>query len=257
VGLVLGSGLGAVADELGGPRIAYAEIPHMPSSGVAGHAGNLRLGRIASLPVACLQGRVHLYEGHDVGRVVFGVRLLAALGCRVVLLTNAAGGINAAFAAGSLMLVADQLNLTGHNPLLGAHAGAGERFVDMSRAYDEELNALAETAAARLGIGLVRGVYAGLLGPSYETPAEVRMLRVLGADAVGMSTVCETIALRQLGVRTAALSCITNAAAGLGSERLDHTDVQRVAAESRASIAALVKAWVEEFDRSRTLESGP
>ena len=254
---MLGSGLGAVAEELGGSRIAYAEIPHMPSSGVAGHPGNLRFGRIAALPVACLQGRVHLYEGHDVSRVVFGVRLLSALGCEVVLLTNAAGGINAAFGAGSLMLIEDHLNLTGRNPLLGAHAGGGERFVDMSRAYDAELNALAEVAAARLGIGLVRGVYAGLLGPSYETPAEVRMLGVLGADAVGMSTVCETIALRQLGVRTAALSCITNAAAGIGSDRLDHTDVQRVAAESRAGIAALIKAWVEELARSRALESVP
>jgi purine-nucleoside phosphorylase len=256
LGLVLGSGLGAVADPLAGPRIGYAEIPHMPSSAVAGHAGTLCFGRLGSMPVACLQGRVHLYEGHGVDQVVFGVRLLARLGCESVLLTNAAGGIHSALAPGALLLITDHLNLTGHNPLLGSGAGGQERFVDMSRAYDPELNRLAERAAARAGVELSSGVYAGLLGPSYETPAEVRMLRVLGADAVGMSTVNEAIALRQLGVRTAALSCITNVAAGLGAEALDHADVQAVAARSRSSLAALLLAWVEEIARSSGLEQG-
>ncbi|HKQ71265.1 MAG TPA: purine-nucleoside phosphorylase, partial [Polyangiaceae bacterium] len=217
VGVVLGSGLGAFGEQLE-EAISYDAIPEMPASSVPGHSGKLRLGRIEGVPVACLQGRAHLYEGNSPADVVFGVRLLAKLGCRAVLLTNAAGGIGPHLEPGDCMLVTDHLNLTGRNPLVGPHESdgrAGVRFPDMSRAYDPRLGELAHAAARELGVELKEGVYAGLLGPSYETPAEIRMLRTLGADAVGMSTVLEVIALRQLGVRVAAISCITNLAAGI------------------------------------------
>ncbi len=206
VGVVLGSGLGAWADGLSGvAKIPYADVPHMARSSVAGHAGNLCVGRSAGVPVACLQGRVHMYEGHEPERVVFGVRLLARLGCRAVVLTNAAGGLEASFSPGDLMLIVDHLNLMFKNPLTGHNeAGLGPRFPDMTEAYDRELNQLAREAAREAGVTLREGVYAGLLGPTYETPAEIRMLRTLGADAVGMSTVPETIALRHLGARVVA-----------------------------------------------------
>src|SRR4051812_34224492 len=193
VGLVLGSGLGALGDTLAGlERLPYASIPHHPTSSVAGHAGNLCLGELGGVPVACMQGRVHAYEGHALSRVVFGARLLAELGCQIVLLSNAAGGIAERLRAGSLMRIDDHLNLMGDSPLRGPTA-RGPRFPDMSRAYDAELGAECEAAARAAGVPLERGVYAGLLGPSYETPAEIRMLATLGADAVGMSTVPEVI----------------------------------------------------------------
>ena len=189
----------------------YAQIPGMPTSSVVGHAGNLCLGEVGGVSVACLQGRVHAYEGHDMDAVTFGVRLLAKLGCTVLLLTNAAGGIHPSFAAGDLMLVRDHLNLTGRNPLQGPNDDSlGPRFPDMSRAYDAELGELALASAVDAGISLREGVYAWLLGPTYETPAEVRMLRMLGADAVGMSTVPEVIALRHQAFGLGAMSCITN-----------------------------------------------
>ncbi len=261
VGVVLGSGLGAWADTLGSlTRIPYAEIPHMARSSVVGHAGNLCLGEIAgeggdaqgdahggaqgAVSVACLQGRVHLYEGHDTERVVFGVRLLARLGCRAVLLTNAAGGLDATWSPGDLMLVTDHLNLMGRNPLAGPNEGAlGPRFPDMTEAYDRALSALAREAARATGVALREGVYAGLLGPTYETPAEIRMLRGLGADAVGMSTVPEVIALRHMGVRAAAVSCITNLAAGLSPGKLDHAEVEATATRSRDRFTALLSGW--------------
>lgn len=244
LGLVLGSGLGALADELGDlQRIPYASIPHHPTSTVAGHAGNLCLGRLGGVQVACMQGRVHAYEGHPLSRVVFGVRLLAELGCRAVLLSNAAGGIAEQLQAGDLMLIEDHLNLMGDNPLRGACA-RGPRFPDMSRAYDAELGRLCERAATDASVALGRGVYAGLLGPSYETPAEIRMLRTLGADAVGMSTVPEVIALRQLGVRVAAVSCITNLAAGRSTEPLSHAEVEATAQRVKADFIRLFKGWV-------------
>ncbi len=246
VGVILGSGLGAFGDALDGVvRVPYREIPHMPSPSVSGHAGNLCLGTIGGVPVACLQGRSHLYEGHGLDTAVFGVRLLARLGAGAVLLTNAAGGIRASFQPGTLMLVRDHVNLTGMNPLVGPNdATMGPRFVDMTRAYDAALGELAKKAAAGLGIPLEEGVYAAMLGPSYETPAEIHMLRTLGADAVGMSTVPEVIALRHLGVRAAAVSCITNMAAGLTGDRLDHSEVERTAAEVRDRFAALLAAWI-------------
>lgn len=246
VGVVLGSGLGAWADGLHPQdRFPYGEIPHMPHSTVVGHAGNLCLGRTYDVPVACLQGRVHLYEGHVPDRVVFGVRLLARLGCSVVLLTNAAGGIDPAFTPGDLMLVTDHINLMGKNPLIGANESSlGPRFPDMTEAYDPALRGAAIEAAQEAEVTLQTGVYAGLLGPTYETPAEIRMLRTLGVSAVGMSTVPEVIALRHLDVRVAAISCITNLAAGLSPNKLDHSEVEATANRTRDRFARLLSAWV-------------
>jgi purine-nucleoside phosphorylase len=246
VGVVLGSGLGAWADSLSSlDRIPYTDIPRMPQSTVVGHAGNLCLGLAGDVPVACLQGRVHLYEGHDPERVVFGVRLLARLGCRAILLTNAAGGLAPGFAPGDLMLISDHLNLMGKNPLSGPNIEAfGPRFPDMTEAYDPALRAAAREAAAETGTTLHEGVYAGLLGPTYETPAEIRMIGTLGASAVGMSTVPEVIALRHMGVPAAAISCITNLAAGISKTRLDHSEVEATARATRDRFTALLSAWV-------------
>jgi purine-nucleoside phosphorylase len=253
VGVVLGSGLGAFGDALE-QTIPYTELPGMPTSSVAGHAGNLRFGRISGIGVACLQGRVHLYEGYDASAVVFGVRLLARLGCSAIVLTNAAGGIAEGLCPGDRMLITDHLNLTGHNPLVGPVDGGGSafcgvepsalRFVDMGTAYDRRLGELAHQAARDTGSRLCEGVYAGLVGPSYETPAEIRMLRTLGADAVGMSTVLEVIALRQIGVRVVAVSCITNLAAGISQAPLSHAEVQAVSNQTAAPFVALLSRLV-------------
>jgi purine-nucleoside phosphorylase len=249
MGVVLGSGLGAFADSLAElQKLPYASLPHFASIGVSGHAGNLCFGRIGALEIACLQGRVHAYEGHPVARVVFGVRVLAALGCRAVLLTNAAGGIRADLGPGDLMLITDHLNLTGHNPLLGPVRTGGTRFPDMTTAYAPELGACARAAAAELNLDLKSGIYAGVLGPSYETPAEIRMLRTLGADAVGMSTVLEMIALRELGVRASAVSVITNQAAGLSGEPLSHAEVEAAATRVRRVFIEFLGRWVTLSD---------
>ena len=254
VGVVLGSGLGAWAEGLQeADHIPYREIPRMPTSTVVGHPGFLVLGRSGNVPVACLQGRVHLYEGHEPERVVFGVRLLARLGCRAILLTNAAGGIEVSFQPGELMLIRDHLNLTGKNPLIGPNEEAlGKRFPDMTHAYDPMLGRLAREAAGEVGIGLREGVYAGLLGPTYETPAEIAMLRALGAHAVGMSTVHEIIALRHMRVPAAAISCITNLAAGISPRELDHAEVEETAERSRSWFTALLSAWVRRVGTSRS-----
>ena len=242
IGVVLGSGLGGFADSLAGKvEIPYSEVPYLLAPTVAGHAGRLCFGSIGGARTFCLQGRVHLYEGHDVADVVFGCRLLVALGCRAVLLTNAAGGIRDDLTPRSLMLITDHLNLTGRNPLLGA----GHAFVDLTHTYDVDLRAAARRAAQDTAITLYEGVYAGLLGPSYETPAEIRMLRTLGADAVGMSTVVEAIALRHLGARVGAMSCITNLAAGLSGGTLAHSDVEETARKARPAIETLLARWVE------------
>lgn len=241
VGVVLGSGLGAFSDALADRSIVpYDEIPHMPRPRVAGHAGRLCFGSVESTTIACLEGRVHAYEGHPVGDVVFGCRLLVALGCRVVIVTNAAGGIHEALVPGSLMLITDHLNLTGDNPLVG-HSGA---FIDMTHAYDRKLREHARRAASEVGVRLHEGVYAGLRGPSYETPAEIRMLATLGADAVGMSTVLEVIALRHAGARVAGMSNVTNRAAGLSDSELSHRDVQETARRSRDQFVSLLARWV-------------
>ena len=240
VGIVLGSGLGDLAESLGGlVKIPFSAIPHLRPPRVPGHPGALCFGDIGEVSVACLQGRVHLYEGYGAADVVLGCRLLGGLGCRIVLLTNAAGGIREALVPGSLMLVVDHLNLTGKNPLVGEAA-----FVDLTHAYDPLVLEAARRASKEAGVPLAEGVYAGVLGPTYETPAEVRMLRALGADAVGMSTVMETIALRGLGVRVGAVSCITNLAAGLSAHTLDHREVQATAQDARRTFEALVARWV-------------
>jgi purine-nucleoside phosphorylase len=246
IGLVLGSGLGAFVDTLDElVKIPYRDLPHMPSSSVPGHAGNLCFGRVANVPVVCMQGRVHLYEGHSIDKVVHGVRTMARLGVRAVLISNAAGGLEPSWAAGDLMVITDHLNLTGTSPLVGPNDDAlGPRFPDLTMAYDLELRTILHAVARDARIHLREGVYAAQLGPSYETPAEVLMLRMLGAQAVGMSTVHEVIALRHMGVRVGALSCITNLAAGLSSHRLDHAEVEATARSRHAAVTALLGGWI-------------
>lgn len=247
LGLVLGSGLGAFAESLD-DRVAipFGELPHLAPSRVVGHAGAFVLGTWKGVPVACMQGRIHLYEGHDENTVVHGVRTMAALGVKGVLLTNAAGGLDASWAPGDLMVIRDQLNLTARTPLLGLNDDrVGPRFPDMTEAYDAALSATLVRLGAAQGLPMREGVYAGLLGPSYETPAEIRMLHTLGARAVGMSTVLETIALRHMGVPVAGLSCITNLAAGISPVPLDHSEVEAVARARRAELVKLVGAFIE------------
>lgn len=260
VGVVLGSGLGGFAERITRAiSLRYADIPHMPVPRVKGHGGDLVLGEVAGAAgatVACLQGRSHLYEGHSVAKIVFGARLLAHLGCEVVLITNAAGGIAEQLAVGDLMLIEDHLNLTGQNPLVGADISDERRFVDLTRAYDPELLDLAEQAASSSGLKVMRGVYAGMLGPSYETPAEIRMLSTLGASAVGMSTVHEVIALRQLGVRVGGLSSITNLAAGLAEEPLSHGEVSRVGQSVKKHLSDLLTGWIARIEASRSEKPG-
>jgi purine-nucleoside phosphorylase len=246
VGLVLGSGLGTFALRIDERVVVpYSEVPHMPVSSVAGHAGELVAGVVGGVRVACLAGRAHLYEGHAPDDAVFGVRLLAELGCHTVLLTNAAGGISERCGSRTLMLITDHLNLTGRNPLVGANEERwGTRFPDMSEAYDIRVREAAHRASAIENVSLQEGVYAGLLGPTYETPAEIRMLRTLGADAVGMSTVLEVIALRHRGVRVGALSCITNAGAGISKTPLNHEEVQEAAQFVADAMCRLMMRWI-------------
>jgi purine-nucleoside phosphorylase len=241
--LVLGSGLGGLADEIvDAVRVPYADIPGFPRSTVTGHAGALVAGILNGVEVVAMQGRFHLYEGWEPADVAFPIRVLGALGAELLLLTNAAGGLRAGMEPGDLMLISDHINLTGRNPLVGPVQGREERFPDMSEPYDAELRRAAEAVALELRIPLTQGVYAALLGPSYETPAEVRMLRVLGADAVGMSTVPEVLVARALGMRVVGISCITNLASGLGGAALSHAEVMEVGAGVRDRLASLVRA---------------
>jgi purine-nucleoside phosphorylase len=246
VGIVLGSGLGDFGDTLSKlVKIPYRDLPHMPDAEVAGHAGNFCFGEVERTPVVCMQGRVHLYEGHPPDRVVQGVRTMARLGAQFVLLTNAAGGLEPTWAAGDLMVVRDHINLTGSSPLVGPDdESIGPRFLDMTQAYDPALGGWLHDAAQAAGITLREGVYAGLLGPQYETPAEVRMVRGLGAQAVGMSTVHEVIALRHMGVRVGALSCITNLAAGIAGTPLSHAEVEATARSRREDLVAILRGWI-------------
>jgi purine-nucleoside phosphorylase len=246
IGVVLGSGLGAFGDTLAGAlKVPYGEVPHIPPSRVLGHAGNFVFGHVESMPVVCMQGRVHGYEGHAPWQVVHGVRLMARLGAKAILLTNAAGGLEPSWAAGDLMIVTDHLNLMSQHPLVGPNDdGLGTRFPDMTNAYDPGLRKKLATVAAAAGIPLRQGVYAGLPGPSYETPAEIKMLRILGANAVGMSTVPEVIALRHMRVPVAALSCITNLAAGVGPGELDHAEVEATAKARRVDLERLLRGWI-------------
>jgi purine-nucleoside phosphorylase len=249
-GLVLGSGLGAFADRLRrAVVIPYEEIPSFPVSRVPGHAGRLVLGELETrgrvVGVAAMQGRVHAYEGWKAEDVAFGARVLASLGVRLLLVTNAAGGVNPAYGPGDLVRIVDHLNLSGGNPLTGENEDRlGPRFPDLSNAYDPRLGALLDGAAAELGIPLRHGVYACMPGPSYETPAEVRMLRALGADLVGMSTVPEVIAARHMGVPVAGLSVVTNHAAGLSRRPLSHEEVAETAESVKARLSALVEAFL-------------
>jgi purine-nucleoside phosphorylase len=250
VGVVLGSGLGGFADALEErTAIPFGEIPHFPASPVAGHGGALVLGRSGGVPVAVMKGRVHHYEGYPLQDVVFPVRVLGRLGIRALVVTNAAGGINTLFAPGELMVIEDHLNLIG-NPLLGPNEDAlGPRFPDMSEAYDRRLRDVAEGACAAVGVRCHRGVYVGMTGPSYETPAEIRMARVLGADAVGMSTVPEVIAARHMGIRVAGLSCITNMAAGVSDRKLDHAEVLETGRRVADALLAVLARIVSEAAR--------
>jgi purine-nucleoside phosphorylase len=246
VGVVLGSGLGAIADRLEDvSRLPYDTIPGFHGSAVEGHAGQLCLGQLAGVPAAIMQGRIHLYEGHPVEDVVRPVRMLVAFGCRTLVITNAAGGIDSDYVVGDLMVIRDHLNLTGRNPLVGPNdASLGPRFPDMSDAYARDLRDLAHLVAKEQGHELRQGVYAGLLGPSYETPAEIRMLRAIGADAVGMSTVLETIAARHMGARVLGISCISNAAAGMSGSPLDHAEVKAAADMAQGRLADVISAVV-------------
>jgi purine-nucleoside phosphorylase len=249
IAMVLGSGLGSYASTLDGARaIPYGEIPHMPLSSVSGHAGNLVIGEKAGKRIAAMQGRAHLYEGYSAHEVAFGARLMAVLGAKALIVTNAAGGISASLRSGDLMGITDQLNLTGTSSLIGpSDARCGPRFVDMTAAFDPELIEIASEAATVLGFELKRGVYAGMLGPAYETPAEVRMLRRLGADAVGMSTVHEVLAARQMGLRVLGISCISNLAAGISKGPLSHEEVERTASRVRSRFESLLSGVLEQI----------
>jgi purine-nucleoside phosphorylase len=247
-GIVLGSGLGALVDDLTDTReIAFREVPGFPEAMVAGHAGAVVTGRLGDREVVALAGRFHMYEGHDASLAGFPVRLLHALGVRTLFVSNAAGGVRRTLVPGDLMIIADHVNLMFRNPLVGPLQEGDVRFPDMSAAYDRALRALLRDAAAAVGQPVQEGVYFGLLGPSYETPAEIRMLERLGADAVGMSTVPEVIMARALGMRVAGVSCITNLACGIGQHPLDHAEVLEVGKRVGKQFRALVRAFVERL----------
>lgn len=250
VGLILGSGLGALAEEVREAlAIPYREIPHFPVSTVEGHAGKLVMGNWAGKKVAAMQGRFHFYEGYSMADVTYPVRVMREMGVKTLVITNAAGGINPFFRPGDLMLIGDHINLMGDNPLRGPNDETfGPRFPDMSRAYARDLRDKAHAVAASRGIRLREGVYAGLMGPSYETPAEIRYLRAVGADAVGMSTVPEVIVANHCGIQVLGISCITNMAAGILHQNLSHDEVMAVAEQVRTKFSELVKGILAALD---------
>jgi purine-nucleoside phosphorylase len=243
VAVVLGSGLGAFADTLENAySIAYEEIPGWPPSTAVGHAGKLVIGAIEGLPVAALAGRAHLYEGYTAQQVVYGIRTLSALGVDSVVLTNAAGGVNLSYGPGQLVLISDHINLLGQNPLTGPNDDAlGPRFPDMSEAYSKRFRQLAREAGAEMDLHLQAGVYAAVPGPNYETPAEIRYLRAIGADLVGMSTALEAIAASHLGMKVLGISCVTNYAAGVTDEKLDHKEVLEVGERVKGTMVELLR----------------
>jgi len=251
LGLILGSGLGRFADKLERRTvIPCAELPHFPAAAVSGHEGNLVLGESGGVPVAVLQGRVHYYEGYPMAEAAFPVRVLGALGVRQLVVTSAAGGINPEFRPGDLMLITDHINLTGANPLIGPNLDTlGPRFPDMSEAYDAAMRECAVQAAAEIGIPVRQGVYIGLSGPNYETPAEIRMCRTLGADAVGMSTVGEVIVANHMGIGVLGISCITNLAAGIAPQRLTHAEVMETTGRVGEQFGALLSATIPRLPR--------
>lgn len=232
IGIVLGSGLGPFVEQIENAiTLAYQDIPHFHGTTVVGHEGKLVLGEINKIPVAVMAGRIHAYEGHSFTEVVLPVRTLVKLGCEAIILTNASGGINTAYSPGDLVMITDHLNLTGNNPLLGPNVDEfGPRFPDMSQTYSPCLQAAFQKASQEvIGCALATGIYAGVLGPTYETPAEVRMLKNMGADLVGMSTVAEAIAATHMGAKVCGLSCVTNMASGIGGEKLMHEDIKEQA----------------------------
>ncbi len=253
IGLVLGSGLGDIAAAVRDTTvIPFAELPGWPAASAPGHAGRLLLGRLGDVPVVCLQGRLHLYEGLHPTTVVEPVLLMGRLGARVAVLTNAAGGIRPEWPAGTLMVISDHLNLTGQTPLLGPNADQmGPRFPDLVDAWDAHLRALLHEAGSEEAVQLEEGVYAGLLGPAYETPAEVRMLRTLGADAVGMSTVLEAIAARWAGLRVCGVSLVTNPGAGITGQPLTHEEVLAAANEAGPRLSRVLRRFVVLADERR------
>jgi len=244
--IVLGSGLGDFAGALGdATSIKYSDLPHWPVSSVPGHEGRLVIGTTAGHRVAALAGRCHLYEGYDGQAVTFATRVVGLLGVKRLILTNAAGGVNTTFSQGALMVIDDHINLTGHNPLAGPNDDRfGPRFPDMSAVYSSRLRGLADEAATAGGLALSHGVYAAMLGPSYETPAEIRYLRAIGADAVGMSTVPEAIVARHMGIDVLGISCITNMAAGVLPKALDHAEVMDTAQRVRGQFIALLEGII-------------
>lgn len=249
IALVLGSGLGGFADEFtNATRIPYASIPHFPRSTAIGHAGQLVIGSVENVDVVGMQGRVHLYEGYSAQEVAFPMRVFARMGVQAAVLTNAAGGINKEFTQGRLVVISDHINLQGVNPLTGPNDEQfGPRFPDMSKAYEKKFRELTLAEGRRLGINLGEGVYAALAGPSYETPAEIRYLRGIGADLVGMSTVPEVIAARHSGVRVLGISCVTNAAAGVLDQPLDHKEVLETAERIKGQFIGLLRAVIPDI----------
>jgi len=246
IAIVLGSGLGDFAGTLGdGVSMPYGDLPHWPASTIIGHEGRLVVGTVRGRLIAALSGRCHLYEGHDPATVTFAIRALGVLGVKTLILTNAAGGVNTRFSQGALMVIDDHINLTGHNPLVGANEDRfGPRFPDMSQVYSARLRRIADEAGKAMNSRLPHGIYVALLGPSYETPAEIRYLRTIGADAVGMSTVPEAIVARHMGLDVLGISCITNMAAGVLPQPLDHNEVMATARRVRGQFIALLEEIV-------------
>jgi purine-nucleoside phosphorylase len=251
IGIVLGSGLGVYIDQIQNKTIIlYKDIPHFKRTNVEGHDGRLILGDVHGVPVAALQGRMHSYEGHPMEDIVHPVRTLAALGIEMLFVTNASGGINADFHPGDLVSIVDHINLSGRNPLVGPNiAELGPRFPDMGQAYDPDLTALLKQVAANHHVNLKSGVYCSVLGPTYETPAEIRMLRTIGADLVGMSTVPEVIAANHLGLKVAGVACVTNYAAGIKAEKLNHADVKKVAEKAMVGFATILTETIGELKK--------
>ena len=257
IGLVLGSGLGAFADSLANAtKIPFAEIPAFPPSTAIGHAGQMVIGKAGVVPVAVMQGRVHLYEGYSAQQVAFPMRVFGRMGIRAVILTNAAGGINLTYKQGALVVLSDHINLQRTNPLAGPNDDRfGLRFPDMTHAYDKSYRTMAREEARTLAMTLHEGVYAALLGPSYETPAEIRYLRTIGADLVGMSTAFEVIAARHMGIKVLAISCVTNMAAGILDQPLSHEEVMETGERVRTSFEALLRAVLPRIENDP--EIGP
>lgn len=251
IGIVLGSGLGIYIDQIQNKTvIPYEDIPHFKRTSVEGHSGALIFGEVQGVNVVALQGRLHPYEGYAMEEIVLPVRVLAALGIEILFLTNASGGINTSFHPGDLVIINDHINLSGRNPLVGPNiAELGPRFPDMGNAYDKELREVLFTVAKNHHVDLKTGVYCSVLGPTYETPAEIRMLRILGADLVGMSTVPEVIAANHLGLKVAGVACVTNYAAGIKEEKLSHADVKKVAEKAMVGFATVLTETIGELKR--------